>query len=95
MVDLELAPRHTRRGIVWVWIVAAVFGLAIGLFVPSEWWPAWLVMALGGCLFLSFIVQLRFGQPHGFIERVSVSVLGSLVVLSLLSLGFALAAISP
>ncbi len=91
----ELAPRRTFGGVAAVWIVSAVAGISIGLFVPAEWRANWLAVALGGCLLLAFVVQLWFGRSQGFIERVAASVLGALLVMGVLSLGFGLAAVVP
>lgn len=91
----ELAPRRTVGGIVAVWIVAALLGVAIGVFVPEEWRAAWLVVGLGGCLILSFGVQLAYGRSQGFTERVAAGILGSVLVLGVISAGFGLAAIVP
>jgi hypothetical protein len=91
----ELAPRPTIAGTIVVWVVAAVAGIAIGVFVPFEWRAAWLAVALGGCLLLSFGIHLGYGRPVGFTERVAVSSLGSLLVLGVISLGFGLASIVP
>lgn len=91
----ELAPRRAVGGVIAVWIAAAVAGVAIGVFVPLEWRPAWLTVGLGGSLVLSFLVQLSYGRSQQFVERVAASVLGSLVVLGVISAGFGLAAIVP
>ncbi|MFG6475059.1 hypothetical protein ACFXP7_01580 [Microbacterium sp. P06] len=91
----ELAPRRTVGGVVAVWVAAAVGGIAIGIFVPLEWRPAWLIVGLGGSLILSFLVQLSYGRSQQFVERVAASVLGSLLVLGVISAGFGLAAIVP
>jgi CDP-diglyceride synthetase len=91
----ELAPRRTIGGVIAVWIVAALTGIAIGIFVPLEWRAAWLIVGLGGCLVLSFMVQLAYGRSQQFMERVAASVLGSLFVLGVISAGFGLAAIVP
>lgn len=91
----ELAPRRTFGGIVAVWIVALLVGVAIGLFVPLSWRAAWLIVALGGCVVLSFVVQLWFGRSQGFTERVALSSLGSLLVMGVISVGFGLASIAP
>ena len=61
-----LAPRSTFGGVIAVWIVAAVAGVSIGLFVPSEWRAAWLPLALGGCLILAFAVQPRLWTSAPF-----------------------------
>jgi len=91
----ELAPRRTFGGVVAVWVVAALVGVSIGAFVPAEWRAAWLVVSLGGCLLLSFGVQLWFGRSQGFTERVAAGVLGALLVLGVISAGFGLAAVVP
>jgi hypothetical protein len=91
----ELAPRRTIGGVISVWVVAALAGIAIGLFVPPEWRAAWLTVALGGCLVLAFAVQLAYGRSQGFTERVGASILGALLVMGVISLGFGLAAIVP
>ncbi|MDY0910817.1 hypothetical protein [Microbacterium sp. CFBP9034] len=91
----ELAPRRTMGGIVAVWVVAAVIGIAVGLFAGDEWRAQWLAVGLGGCLVLAFAVQLWSGRSQGFTERVAASALGALVVMGVISLGFGLAAIVP
>lgn len=78
-----------------MWVVAALMGIAIGLFVPAEWRAAWLVVGLGASLVLSFSVQLAYGRSQGFIERVAISILGSLLVMGVISLGFGLASLVP
>ncbi|WP_375385574.1 hypothetical protein [uncultured Microbacterium sp.] len=95
MATPELAPRRTIGGIVAAWIAAAVIGLSIGIFVAPEWRAAWLMVGLGGCLILSFAVQLGYGRSQGFTQRVAVSVLGSLLVLGVVSAGFGLATVIP
>lgn len=91
----ELAPRRTIGGVIAVWIASAVAGVAIGIFVPEEWRPAWLVVALGGALVLAFAVQLWYGRSQQFIERVAASGLGALLVMGVISAGFGLASIIP
>lgn len=89
----DLAPRGTFGGVVAVWAVAALIGIAIGMFAPADWMPEWVGLGLAGCLVLSFAVQLAFGHTERFIQRVAASALGALVVLGLLSAGFGLAAL--
>ncbi|MFH8249388.1 hypothetical protein ACH3VR_03340 [Microbacterium sp. B2969] len=95
MAAPALTPRRSTGGIVAVWVAAAVIGLSIGLFVPSDWRAAWLVVGLGGCLILAFAVQLGYGRSQGYIQRVAISILGAFVVLGVISLGFGLASIIP
>ena len=91
----ELAPRRTFGGVIAVWVIAALIGISIGLFVPSDWRAAWLTVGLGGCLVLAFAIQLWFGRSQNFTERVAASVLGALLVMGFISLGFGLSSIVP
>ncbi|MFJ6652839.1 hypothetical protein ACIQLJ_08605 [Microbacterium sp. NPDC091313] len=91
----ELAPRRTVWGVIAVWIAAALAGIAIGVFVPEDWRTSWLVVALGGSVVVSFVVQLWYGRSQEFIVRVAASVLGAMVVMAVISAGFGLAAIVP
>lgn len=91
----DLAPRRTFGGIVAVWVLALVAGVAIGLFVPTEWRAQWITVALGGCVVAAFAIQLWYGRSQAFIQRVAASVLGALVVLGVITAGFGLASIVP
>lgn len=95
MAPTELAPRRTFGGVVAVWIVAAAAAVAIGIVAPPEWRAAWLIVALGGSLLLAFAIQLANGRSQGFTQRVAASVLGALLVLGVISLGFGLAGAVP
>jgi uncharacterized membrane protein YccC len=87
----DLAPRGTFGGIIAVWVVAAVIGIAVGVFIPEPWQPAWAALGMAACLVLSFVVQLAYGRTERFIQRIGASCLGSLLVLGLISGGFAIA----
>ncbi len=91
----ELAPRRTVGGVIAVWVLAALIGIAVGAFATPDWRAAWLGVGLGGCLIAAFAIQLWSGRSQGFTERVAASMLGAAVVLGLISLGFGLAAIVP
>lgn len=91
----ELAPRRTIWGVLAVWLVAALAGVAIGVFVPESWRSAWLIVGLGGALVLSFAVQLWYGRSQDFLVRVAASVLGAMLVMAVISAGFGLAAVVP
>ncbi len=95
MATPELAPRRTFGGVIAVWVVAALVGVAIGIFVAADARAAWLAVGLGGCLILAFAIQLSTGRSQGFTQRVAASILGALVVMGIISLGFGLAAIVP
>lgn len=91
----ELAPRRTLGGVVAAWVASAVAGVAIVIFVPEQWLAPWLTVAFGGSIVLAFAIQLSYGRSQQFIERIAASALGSMLVLGLISAGFALAAIVP
>jgi nitrate/nitrite transporter NarK len=95
MAAPQLAPRRTLGGVVAVWVVAAVAGVAVGIFVPEQWRAAWLCVALGCAVILAFAIQLAYGRSQQFIERVAASTIGALVVLGVISAGFGLAGILP
>lgn len=90
----ELAPRGRIGGVVVVWIAAVVIGVAIGVVTPVGQRAAWVTIGLAGCLVLSFAVQLWLGRAHRFISRVAVSMLGSLVILGVISAGFGVASLA-
>ncbi len=89
----DLTPRRTFGGIVAVWVLAAAAGVAIGLFAPAGWRAQWISVALGGCIIAAFAVQLWYGRSQAFIQRMALSSLGALVVLGVITAGFALAAV--
>ena len=89
----DLAPRRTLGGVIAVWVLAVVAGVAIGVFVPAEWRAQWITVALGGCVIAAFAVQLWYGRSQAFIQRVAASVLGALIVLGLITAGFGLASV--
>ncbi|GAA5032930.1 hypothetical protein ACFQRL_03940 [Microbacterium fluvii] len=95
MAAPQLAPRPMFAGVVAVWVVAALIGVAIGVFVPEGLRAAWLAIGLGVSLLLSFAIQLAAGRSQGFIRRVAMSVLGALLAMGVISLTFGLAALFP
>ncbi|WP_337006945.1 MULTISPECIES: hypothetical protein [unclassified Microbacterium] len=95
MTDPALAPRNAFAGVVGVWVTAFLATVAIGIFVPEEWRIPWLLVGFGGAILLSFAVQLWYGRTQGFIFRVAGSVMGALLLMGLVSIGFALAALIP
>jgi len=95
MSEPALAPRNALVGMLVVWIAALCAAVAIGIFVPEQWRMSSLLVAFGGTVLLSFAMQLGYGRTHGFIVRVAGSVLGALVLMGVISVGFGLAALIP
>ena len=89
-----LAPRSPFIGIVAVWVLAAIAAVLIGVLVPAADRFEWLCVALGGLLIVTFAVQIFIGRAQGFVLRLGASVLGSLVLLGLVSIGFGIAAMT-
>jgi len=92
--EAEPAPRVRIGGVIVVWIGALAIGVLIGLLTPVGQRAAWLTIGLAGCLVLSFAVQLWAGRAEGFISRVALSMVGSLVVLGIISAVFGVAALN-
>lgn len=85
MTAPELVPRRPIGGIVGVWIATALAGVAIVLFVPLHWQSSWITITLGCALVAAFVVQLGYGRAQRFIRRTAITVLGSLLILGLIS----------
>lgn len=90
MTAPDLAPPRTLGGIILVWVVAAVASVLIGVLAPEPWRAAWMPIGLGVCLIVAFAVQLWHGRSHGFIQRVAISVLGAMLVMGFIGIGFGL-----
>lgn len=95
MSEPVLAPRNALVGVFGVWGAAFLASIAIGIFVPEEWRVSWLLVAFGGSVLLAFAVQLWYGTTQGFIFRVGASVIGALLLMGVISVGFGLAALIP
>jgi hypothetical protein len=95
MSEPALAPRNAFVGVIAVWVVAFLASIAVGIFVPEEWRVSWMLVAFGGVILLSFAVQLWYGHTQGFIFRVAGSVIGALLLMGMISVGFGLAALIP
>lgn len=93
MSSPELVPGGSPIGVVSTWAFGALAAIAIGVFVAVDQRFAWLAVALGGSLLVSFIAQLWSGRAHGFVLRVAAGVLGAMAAMGIISLGFVLASL--
>lgn len=91
MTVVEPVSRRSTGGIVLVWAVAVVVALVIGVLASPPTRVAWMPLGFAGCMVLAFVVQLSGGRSDGFIQRVAASVLGALLAMGLVGLGFGLA----
>lgn len=95
MTEPALAPRNAYHGVFAVWGVALVAAVVLGIVLPETDRVPWLLVAFGIIVLLSFAVQLFYAQVEGFIVRLAASVVGALVVMGLISVGFGIAALIP
>ncbi len=95
MTQPALVPRNAFTGVVVVWAVSFLAAVAVGIFVAEEWRMPWMLVAFGGVIVLSFAVQLWYGLTEGFILRVGGSILGSMLLMGVISFGFGVAALIP
>jgi hypothetical protein len=82
MTDAPLTPSRTWRGIFGVWIVAVVGAVLVAIFAPSGLTFTWLSLTLAACTLLAFVMQLLTHQKIGFIDRLSISVVGVVGILT-------------
>lgn len=87
----ETAPHRTMAGVVVVWAIAAVIAVLVGSLAPDDWRAAWMGVGMGLVIPIAFAVHLWSGRSQGFIQRVALSVLGSLMVMGCIGVGLGLA----
>jgi hypothetical protein len=71
------------RSVVPVWILSVLAVVAVGLFVPPTSFLIFLPVVLGLALVVTFGIQLLVPVRKGFVDRVSASLAGAVVVLAL------------
>ncbi|WP_411720697.1 hypothetical protein [Mycetocola sp.] len=82
MTDAPMTPSRTWRGIFGVWGVAVAGAILVAIFAPVGLRFTWLSLTLAACALLAFIVQLLTHQKIGFIDRLSISIVGVVGVLA-------------
>ena len=95
MAAPALAPRRTTGGIVAVWVVGRAHGHRDRPLRARRVARGVARRGPGRLPALAFAVQLAYGRSQGYIQRVAISVLGALLVMGVISLGFGLASIVP
>jgi hypothetical protein len=71
------------RSVVPVWILSVLAVVAVGVFVPPTSFLIFLPVVLGLALVVTFGIQLLVPVRKGFVDRVSASLAGAVVVLAL------------
>lgn len=64
-----------------IWLVAVVGAVLTGVLVAPENRLVWISLSLAGCTILTLAAQLSTGQKEGYVHRVTLSLVGSVVVL--------------
>ncbi|MGO4692031.1 hypothetical protein [Glaciibacter sp. 2TAF33] len=78
------------RSIVVVWLLALVFAVLVGLLSVAEQELAWIGLSLAGCTIVTLGVQIGTGRKEGYVNRVTVSIVGATIVLAAATGVFAL-----
>jgi hypothetical protein len=91
VTDPLTVPRPAMAGVIVVWSIAAVIAVVVGILAEPDWRAAWMGVGLGVVIPIAFAVQLWSGRSQGFIQRVALSVLGSMLVMGLIGVGLGLA----
>lgn len=76
-----------------VWLLALAFAVLIGWRSAQGQELTWLSLSLAGCMVATLCVQLATGRKEGYVNRVTASIVGAVVVLAAAMGIFALAGI--
>lgn len=71
------------RSVVPVWIVSILAVIAVGVFVTPDMYLVFLPVVLGLVLLVTFGIQLLVPVRKGFVDRVSASVGGAVLILAI------------
>lgn len=82
MTSDSLTPTTSWTSIIIVWAGAVAGAVLIGIFSPPGDRFAWIALTLAACTFGTLCIQLATRQKEGFVDRMSASVVGALVVLA-------------
>lgn len=69
---------------VTAWIVAALIGTLVTVFISGDARFPWLVLAIGASTVVTFALQLGTAQRVGFITRTAFSIAGSVIVIAVI-----------
>ena len=70
-----------RLSVVMIWLVAVVGAVLTGVLVAPENRLVWISLSLAGCTILTLAAQLSTGQKEGYVHRVTLSLVGAVLVL--------------
>ncbi len=70
------------RSVVPVWILTVLAVVAVGLFIAPGQFLVFMPVVLGLALLVTFGIQLLVRERKGFVNRVSASLAGAVVILA-------------
>jgi hypothetical protein len=66
-----------------IWVLVAVAALVIALATPGREYFTWIPITLAASIILTFAVQLSLRRKEGLVSRLTLSAVGSLVILGI------------
>jgi hypothetical protein len=78
------------KSVAVVWVLSAICVLLVGLLSDPGQYLAWLGLSAAGCTIVTLCIQLASGRPEGYVNRVTGSIVGAVVVLGAATGVFAL-----
>lgn len=78
------------KSVVGVWVFGAVCALLVGLLSHPGQYVAWIGLSAAGCTVVTLCIQLAGGRSDGYVNRVTASIVGAVVVLGAATGVFAL-----
>ena len=72
--------------IIPVWVLVLAAAVVIAVITPSFEYYTWLPVTLGASIIVTFVVQLSLQRKEGFVGRLTLTSVGSLIILSVATL---------
>ncbi|MBG6214611.1 MAG: hypothetical protein LH475_06305 [Cryobacterium sp.] len=69
------------KTIATVWVLAIVGAILTGFFATEASAISWIGLTLAGCTLVTLGLQIATGTKEGYVKRVTLSVVGALVIL--------------
>lgn len=64
-----------------VWVLAVVCAVLTGLLSSNSQVLVWIGLSLAGCTIATLCIQLATGRKEGYLNRVTTSIVGAVIVL--------------
>ena len=83
-------PTRFPRSAIPVWVLVAAAAVVVGVLVQHDARIGWLPLVLFGGVIATFVIQLALDEKVGLVNRVMMSLGGSVVILAVATAAFAL-----